>query len=247
MRRVCATILIALTGVTGCGEKPAPQPAVVVKAPPVPPAAPVVRPAAKIETPAKPKAPLAFPFPKDEGGKAVAKVVAPQAPPPLPVERFDLAPKPRTPAASIVHPDPTLRPAYAPPPLLPAPTSGTVPTAPAERVPSDLGFGATAVPARPVLPNPPGITERAPDVNVPPKLAPLGRRVPDRASFDDPTSAAANAAIVRNSPTPSLIQSGFLRVGIPDPFELGEQVKPRIEPAAEPQVLPVPVNPHRPK
>jgi hypothetical protein len=233
--------------VSGCGEKAAPQPAVAMKALPVPPAAAVDQPAAKIETPAKPKAPPDFPFPKDEGGKAVAKVVAPQAPPPLPVERFDLAPKPRTPAAGVIDPDPMLRPARALPPLLPAPTTGTMPTAPVERVPSDLGFGAAAVPARPRLPNPPGITERAPDVNVPPKLAPLGRRVPDRASFGDPTAAAANAAIVRNSPTPSLIQSGFLRVGIPDPFELGEQVKPRIEPAAEPQVLPVPVNPHRPK
>jgi hypothetical protein len=43
------------------------------------------------------------------------------------------------------------------------------------------------------------------------------------------------------------MQSGFLKVGIPDPFELGEQVKPRIEPAAEPRVLPVPVTPRRPK
>ena len=247
MRRVNAVFLIALMAVTGCGDKPAPQPAVAVKSQPTPvPDGPVDQTPAGVQPPVD-KVPPTFPFPNDAGGKAVAKNVVPQAPPPLPVERFDLAPKPRTPAAGVIDPDPMLRPAYAPPPVLPAPTTGTVPTAPAERVPFDLGFGANAVPERPKLPNPPGIIERAPDVNVPPKLAPLGRRVPDRASLEDPTAAAANAAIVQNSPMPSLLQSGFLKVGIPDPFELGEQVKPRIGPTAEPQVLPVPVSPRRPK
>jgi hypothetical protein len=140
-----------------------------------------------------------------------------------------------------------LRPRYIPPPLLPARSVGLAPAGPAERVPSDIGFGAGAVPARPALPNPQGVTRRAPDVNVPPKLTPLGRRVPDRASLDDPTSAPANAGIVKKSPTPSLMQAGFLKVGVPDPFELGAQVKPRIAPGAEPAVAPVPVNPQRPK
>ncbi len=252
MRRICATMLIAVMGVTGCGDKPSPRPAVAVKVQPdpVPPAAPVDQTPAKDPPPGKTEVPPpspAFTFPDDAAGKAIAKVVTPQALPPLPVERFDLTPKPRGQAASVTNPDPMLRPEYAPPPLLPARRPGSLPTAPAERVPSDIGFGADAIPERPKLPNPPGITERARDVNVPPKLAPLGRRVPDRASLDDPTATHANAAIVRQSPTLSPMPSGFLEVGIPDPFELGKQVQPRIEPAAEPRVRPVPVNPQRPK
>jgi hypothetical protein len=114
-------------------------------------------------------------------------------------------------------------------------------------VPFDIGFGATAVPARPTLPNPPGETTRARDIALPPPLAPVGRQLPDRASLDDPTADIGNAGIVNRSPTPSLAPAGFLRVTLPDPFELADQVKPKIDPAAEPRVTPVPVNPRRPK
>jgi hypothetical protein len=114
-------------------------------------------------------------------------------------------------------------------------------------VPSDLGFGAAAVPARPALPDSAGVTLKARDVNLPPDLAPLARPVPDRAALDDPTAEPANAAIVTHTPTVSLPQAGFLRVSLPDPFELAEQVKPKVAPAAEPSAGPVPVNPRRPK
>jgi hypothetical protein len=38
-----------------------------------------------------------------------------------------------------------------------------------------------------------------------------------------------------------------LKLGIPDPFELLEQVKPNVPPKAEPSALPVPVNHPRAK
>jgi hypothetical protein len=136
---------------------------------------------------------------------------------------------------------------YPPPALLPAKPAGLVPAAPAERVPLDLGFGATAVLDRPALPESPGITAKARDVSVPPDLAPLARPLPDRASLDDPTAEPANATIVTYSPVVPLLQAAFLKVGLPDPFELADQVKPKVAPEAEPGLVPVPVNPQRPK
>jgi len=114
-------------------------------------------------------------------------------------------------------------------------------------VPGDLGRGASAVPAKPALPIAKVVTERARDVNLPPALPTLGRSVIERMSLDDPTSELGNAAIVAPVVRVPLAPAGFLKVGIPDPFELGEQVKPKIAPDAEPGLTPVPVNPRRVK
>jgi hypothetical protein len=121
------------------------------------------------------------------------------------------------------------------------------PASPAERVPLDLGIRADARPSKPKLPESPVITTKARDANQPPGLPPLGRQLPDRASLDDPTTEPGNAAVVTRPVSVPLMQSGFLRVALPDPFELAEQVKPNVPPAAEPGVLPVPVSPPRPK
>ena len=85
------------------------------------------------------------------------------------------------------------------------------------------------------------------DVTRPPALAALGRRVPDRVSLDDPTTEAADAAIVTRSPAVAHLPAPFVAVRVPDPFELAEQVKPQLPPAAEPGLSPVAVNPPRPK
>jgi len=103
------------------------------------------------------------------------------------------------------------------------------------------------VPVRPVLPAFAVAVPKARDVDLPPDLAPLGQHLADRASLDDPTSEPANSIIVNRSPAPVLTQAGFLKMALPDPFELGEQVKPKPPPAAEPGTSPVVVNPQRVK
>ena len=75
----------------------------------------------------------------------------------------------------------------------------------------------------------------------------LARQVPDRASLEDPTTEPGNAAIVLRPVSVPLMQSGFLRITLPDPFELADQVKPKVAPAAEPSAMPVIVNPARPQ
>jgi hypothetical protein len=73
----------------------------------------------------------------------------------------------------------------------------------------------------------------------------LGRPAGDRVSLEDPTSDFANAAIVSPPVRVPLAPASFLKVTLPDPFELGEQVKPKVAPADEPGLTPVPVNPQR--
>jgi len=173
--------------------------------------------------------------------------VAPKAPPIPETERFGKAQSVRTPPTKVLDPDPLNRTVYKPSPVaLPKP-AGLKPALPAERIPHDIGWGADAVPAKVVFPTGPGITTKARDVNLPPDLPILGRPVPDRASLDDPTAEVGNAAIVNKSNTPTLLPSAFVRMGLPDPFELAEQVKPRVPPTAEPLVVPVTVNPARTK
>jgi hypothetical protein len=120
-------------------------------------------------------------------------------------------------------------------------------SAPPERVPVDLGFGADAIPAKPMFPIAAGITERARDVKLPPAMPTLGRPFNERVSLDDPTSEFANAAIVAPSVKPTLTPAPFVRVSLPDPFELGDQVKPKVAPAADPGLTPVVVDPQRVK
>jgi hypothetical protein len=239
--------LLAALVAAGCGQ-PSPPPAAspeVVVAPQ--PAAPPTPPAPAVPPKAQPPAPPpAFQFPTDTAGQALPKIVTPQAPALPPTERAGLAPVTRTPPARVTDPAPPVKVRYAPPPLLPTKAVGLKPAAPAERVPLDFGFATAAVSGRPTLPVAAGVTQKAPDVTRPPGL-PLGRQVPDRASLDDPTAEPANAAVVGRSSAPALPPAGFLKVTLPDPFELAGQVKPMVAPTAEPGLAPVAVSPQRPK
>jgi hypothetical protein len=136
---------------------------------------------------------------------------------------------------------------YVPPPILTVKSTSVTVSPPQEKVPFDLGIGADMVPAKPTLPIAAVITERARDVNLPPSIPILGRPLNERASLDDPTSEFANAAIVSPGVNVPLKSSEFVKVTLPDPFELGEQVKPKVPPAAEPGLSPVSVNPQRVK
>jgi hypothetical protein len=234
--------LFAALVMAGCAQQPQSQ------APPPPLAAnpqPAVTTAPGITT--LPVDAEAFEYPADLGGKAVVSAVAPDTPALTPAERLGIAPVPRTPADRVVNPEPVAKVRYIPPPVLSAKSVSLTLPPPVERVPPDLGNGSTAVPARPTLPIAAGITERARDVNLPPAMPTLGRPVNDRVSLDDPTSEFGNAAIVSPVVKVPLAPASFLKVAVPDPFEFGEQVRPKIPPAAEPGLAPVPVNPQRVK
>ena len=75
----------------------------------------------------------------------------------------------------------------------------------------------------------------------------LGRPFTERVSLDDPTSELANAGIVAPSVKVPVAPASFLKVSLPDPFELGTQVKPKVPPTAEPGLAPVVVDPARVK
>ncbi len=194
-----------------------------------------------------PAAPTEFVYPPDLTGKQLPRVVAPAAPPIPATEAFGKEPTVHKLPAKLVEPDALSRTVLAPAPLaLPAPAS-VLPVSPMERVPADLGFGAEDVPAKVKFPVGPGISVKARDVNLPPDLPTLGRPQADRASLEDPTMEVSNAAIVTSSTTPTLLPSAFQKVSLPDPFELAEQVKPNVPAAAEPLLIPVPVDSKRVK
>ena len=75
----------------------------------------------------------------------------------------------------------------------------------------------------------------------------LGRPLNERVSLDDPTSEFANAAIVAPGVNVPLASADFVKVSLPDPFELADHVKPKVPPAAEPGLKPEVVNPQRVK
>jgi hypothetical protein len=232
--------------VLGCGQPTTPAGGEIVVVAVPEPAVPL--PAAKpalTHNPAPP--PPTFAFPADAAGRALPRVVTPAAPAPLPVERFGQVPLDRPVSEKIASPEPAGRVIYAAPPVPSAKAAGLKPTDPSERVPVSLGGGADAVPSKPTLPESPGVKAKAPDVNQPPALPVLARPVPDRASLDDPTAESANAAIVSRPTGMPWVTAGFLRLVLPDPFELAEQVKPKVPPPAEPGLSLVPVNPQRVK
>jgi hypothetical protein len=90
-------------------------------------------------------------------------------------------------------------------------------------------------------------TNRSRDVNVPPPLPAMVRQVVDRAGFEDPTTDFANALVTGPRVRLPFSPAPFLRVGVPNPFELAEQIKPVIPRTAEPGLTPVIVHPRRVK
>jgi hypothetical protein len=193
------------------------------------------------------KPPSSFEYPPDLTGKAVVKAISPEPPALTATERFGMAPKPRTVPTKILNPEMIAKANYIPPPIMNVMSTAVTISPPQEKVPFDLGFGADKVPAKPTLPIAAVITERARDVNLPPSIPILGRPLNERVSLDDPTSEFANAAIVSPGVNVPLKSAEFVKVALPDPFELGEQVKPKVPSKAEPGLSPVSVNPQRVK
>jgi hypothetical protein len=244
--RVLRSSVLAV-GLAGCAQQQAAESsaeaptAVALAQPAVPAAEP------KPQPPAPQPPPPTFAFPADQTGTALARVVTPDVTRPLPAERFGAAPKPRTVPPKVLEPDTTARASYVPPPLLPLKLAQPKPVAPPETVPLNLGARADGVPAKPVLPVAPVVTERARDVNLPPPAPVLGRPLTDRVALDDPTGELGNAVVVGGAVKVPPVASGFVKVAVPDPFELGAQVKPKVPATAEPSAAPVTVNPQRVK
>ena len=147
--------------------------------------------------------------------------------------------------ARLFNPETIMKAAYTPPPVLPSKPIAVQLVSPAERVPLDIGNGAGALPTKPRLPVAAAVSERSRDVNLPPPLPTFGRPLADRVSLEDPTAEFGNAAIASPLVKVPLTLAAFLRVGLPDPFELAEQIKPKVPPSAEPGLTLVPVNPRR--
>jgi hypothetical protein len=237
---------VALLGCNQSSPPAAPDVTVVAANPRPEPAPPPKIEAPKKEQPPKKEEPQqAFPFPNDAAGRALPKVVLPPAPAQQAVEKFGKEPAVRAVPRQIADPDPRVKSLYALPALLPEKAAALLPAAPAETIPLDLGFGTGRMPGRPVLPESPGVSRKARDVKLPPELTPLAQPAADRASLDDPTSEAGNAIIVNRTPIPAFGTAGFLKVTLPDPFELAEQEKPKVPAAAEPSAAPVILNPQR--
>ena len=244
--------ILALTlGLAGCSpsaDTPVRAPAdvnVTIKPePPAPAKAPDVTP----ELPDHPETPTAFEYPADLGGEAVASAVAPDRPTLTP-DRTAPAPKPRTPPAGLLEPAVlTPRPSLKLPPPSPAASAVAArPVPPRERVPAEFGRGSEQVPARPTFRVAAGVTQRARDARLPPPMPTLGRPLAERVSLDDPTADLANAAVVGPPPRVPAAPAAFQKASVPDPFELGEQIRPKIPPSAEPGLAPVPVDPRRVK
>ncbi len=159
-----------------------------------------------------------FAFSEDAGGVLLAKVLPPRDPEPPLRER------------SLRHRGPVDTSMY--PPSLPLPPSmAGLPQSPTsdKRVALrprlvteeslDLPTDAPRLPATPPLPDNGRIRVPSPDVNSPIPLPILARPVSDRASLDDPTLAASNAAALAAPIPPRTLKAPFLRQALPDPYD----------------------------
>jgi hypothetical protein len=220
----------------GCNSSSVPQPG-TAEEPPVPKlVTPIVESPAtgvsKLETTSpitskltQPTVPP-LPYPTDLGGQAVSNALAPVPSTPAPLFMPQVSPKPRL--SSIERGELPLPKVAAK--IIPLPAgkaSSSKPSPPLERINPDLGQGVTIDPRQYTLASSPVQFRSVPQT---PKLGAddlpvLSRRVDDRASLEDPTSELSTARIV-NTPVPRpMIQVGFLKLTIPDPFELLEQLR----------------------
>lgn len=216
-----------------------------------PPALPLQEPSpAPVPVPMQPEPATVPTFPSDRGGAEVARVVSPEsiAQPVLGLpESVKVSSKivrelpPRVgspePAAKVVE--------FRPPPLPPVP--GLRPAPVAEPVPQGLAVWVGEVPVRPMLPAGAPVAEKPRDPSQPPKPPILARPPSTKLSFNDPSVDAGNDAVVNRPMIVVLATAAFVKLGLPDPFVYAEQVRSKLDPAMEPGLTPVPVNPRRPK
>jgi len=241
MRSRWTALLPPLCGVLalgGCARQAAPDPANEARAA-APAAERVVRGQApdrdKSDKGDKREVPSAEPFrfPADAGGAVAEKRLRPALPPETetssgphrrPAPRLD---EPEPPLPLAVAAEPRLPPQRGPSRLTPRPlrTEETLDDAP-EAHPAFVVTMAVGERVR---------TEPAPDVRQPAPLPPLATPVPDRASLEDPTRDAADAAASAATPPQRRQPVPFQRVSLPDPFENRRVIRP---PALGPESVP---------
>lgn len=218
-------LVVGATGVViGCGgSPPPPEPETAVPVIVAPTAADDTKPTTQATQPAKPTDPPVT-LPNDSGGKAVARALV--VPPPLPLDRpTDTKPTPYSSPhdhGEIPFPPVSLRP-FGP---SPAPTAGAVkPSPPAERHLPDTSIATMPEGRQRDLPPLKATTSsnpRAADVSM------QAWKQHDRPPLDDPTADLSGMRVI-DTPLPlTRGQLPFLRVSIPDPFELVEHLKGKL-------------------
>jgi hypothetical protein len=223
-----------------CGQSPAPPAVTVAPAVAEPKAEPApAEPVAK-NGPAPVPDGGTFRFPDDPGGKALAKMLTPAAPPPMPAP-VPAAPRDRKLPAFLDTPTPPLPDAASSPPRLALPPVKAVRPVPLpERVPTDLGAVIPDLPARPEIAA--GSLTRIParDLSKPAELPILSPKpVADRAPLTDPTAEFTAASVISPSLPLRTEPAGFVRINLPDPFENAEAGKIRTPVVENPnRVLP---------
>jgi hypothetical protein len=231
-----STVIAGLATATGCGQSSAPGPAVAVVQAEVVAGEdkPESRKEGRADSASVPKPEQAatpngaFRFPDDSGGKALAQVLAPPAPPRLPMEAPARPRERRVPDLLDVSrpqsPDPG-----GPQPRLSLPASnGTRPTALPDRVPADLGGVFPSLPERTELATGPLTRRDGPDISKPPDLPILSPKpVADRAPLTDPTFEFTARSVISPSLPLRTDPAGFVRINLPDPFEHAATAKPR--------------------
>jgi len=230
--------LAAAIGLASCGQSPAP-PVMTVAPAFVEPKADPTEQVAKNDPAPVPDG-RTFQFPDDTGGKALAKMLTPAAPPPMPAA-VPTARRERKLPAFLDTPTPPLPDAASSPPRLALPPIKDVRPVPLpERVPTDLGAVIPDLPARPEVAT--GSLTRIPahDVSKPADLPVLSPKpVADRAPLTDPTAEFTAASVIRPSLPLRTEPAGFVRINLPDPFENADAAKVRTPVVEDPnRVLP---------
>ena len=240
MNRRCLSIAMlgaALAG-AGCTKSSSPEVAEVAAAERAAPTSVAVAepsPKAKVtEAPVLPRTDPAIPdggsfaFPKDTGGKLLARFLAPAAPMARP-KAAPAAPRERRIPAYLDTPALPFASAAEAPPLLPIAKLRDVRPSPLpDRVPFDLAAAVPALPDRPAFHSGSLTRQASRDPNLPADLPILSPRpVPDRAPLDDPTTEfTAQSAISASLPLRTE-PAAFIRFNLPDPFEHSEAARPR--------------------
>lgn len=241
MRRILivgTAFAVGVVGVAGCGQSAPPAvavaPAVASETtgtadPPEP------RKDGPSNTPVATKPDGAFTFPDDSGGKALAGILTPTAPPIMPPPP-PAGPRERKATDLLTGPYlPLPDSAGSPPRLVIPPAREPRPVALPDRIPPELGGPLPQLPERSALVTGPLTRQDSRDVSKPIDLPILSAQpVPDRASLADPTAEFTARSVISPSLPLRTEPAGFLRINLPDPFEHAAAARPRTPVVEEP-------------
>ncbi len=224
--------LLALGGfaILGCNEPPKPNEDPVAVVQPALPTVPTngTTPIVKVQDPQTPKPvePVAK-LPEDLGGKAVQKSLMPTltmpaevAGPKAPKARVTDLDRGELPAAPTAWKVPSV-------PLLPK-VKPAKPSIPPERAPADLGhasaenLGAVKFAEKPLVRAEAPVNAGATDVPA------LARQIVERSPVEDPTAEISASKLIETIFPYPVGPLPFVKVTIPDPFELAEQLKGKL-------------------